>query len=242
MAAQSVPLSRAVTRGFKADQAVFTSLPRRAIAGYHLVSRSSGLSDADAQAISTWAPSHGGLILDQWNRISLNYQVLPSQRLALSRSCEGPTEYSGRGKKQVYTHTLIFDREALQLSEYQPIAIYRAALALGYFRYRNEPESLMPQVVLPIVYPRRDPRGWQQKARDLRLPNIESAVISLSGTSTLKLAHGGDRILLAEYILSQLPPEWPLRGSFSTSLVPSMVRPYKLTLVDLGSGGGAMLS
>ena len=47
-----------------AEQAIFTSLPRRGKAGYHLVARSPGVTDAEAKALATWSPSHGALIVD----------------------------------------------------------------------------------------------------------------------------------------------------------------------------------
>src|SRR5208337_2441493 len=49
----------------------------------------------------------GSLLLDQYNRVSVNFHPLPSGRFALSRTCEGPPEYSGRGGRQLYTHIMI---------------------------------------------------------------------------------------------------------------------------------------
>ena len=96
------------------EQAIFTSLPRHGRGGYHLVSRSKGVSGQEAQAISRWSPSHGSLLQDQSNRVSVNFFSLPGGRFALSRSCEGPPEYSGRGGRQLYTHILIIDSKNLE--------------------------------------------------------------------------------------------------------------------------------
>src|SRR5205823_490496 len=60
-----------------AEQAIFTSLPRRGKAGYHLVARSPGVSDAEANALTTWSPSHGGLVVDASNHSSANFHPLP---------------------------------------------------------------------------------------------------------------------------------------------------------------------
>src|SRR5271170_5441446 len=97
-----------------AEQAIFTSLPRRGKAGYHLVARSQGVSDLEAGALTTWSPSHGALIIDAANRTSVNFHNLPSNRYALSRTCAGLAEYSGRGGRQLYTHTLIVDDKMLK--------------------------------------------------------------------------------------------------------------------------------
>ena len=96
------------------EQAIFTSLPRHGRGGYHLVSRSKGVSGQEAQAISRWSPSHGSLLQDQSNRVSVNFFSLPGGQFALSRSCEGPPEYSGRGGRQLYTHILIIDSKNLE--------------------------------------------------------------------------------------------------------------------------------
>ena len=85
------------------------------------------------------------LIVDEKNRSSVNFHPLPSGRFALSRTCAGPPEYSGRGGRQLYTHFLIVDEATLQAAEFQPFLIYRDAAALGYFIFHHDPsESLQP--------------------------------------------------------------------------------------------------
>lgn len=111
-----------------AEQAIFTSLPRRGKAGYHLVARSPGVSDLEAGAVTTWSPSHGALIIDEANRISVSFYSLPSGRYAIARTCPGLAEYSGRGGRQLYTHTLVIDDKTLRQAGNQPWAVYRNAL------------------------------------------------------------------------------------------------------------------
>jgi len=41
------------------------------------------VSEAEAQAISTWSPSHDSLLLDEHNRVSVNFHPLPGGRFAL---------------------------------------------------------------------------------------------------------------------------------------------------------------
>src|SRR5262249_47040117 len=113
-----------------AEQAIFTSMTRLGKSGYHLVARSPGVSESDAITLATWSPSHGALIVDAANRTSVNFHPMPGGRYALSRTCEGPPEYSGRGGRQLYTHALILEKAKLQQACYQPFALYRDALAL----------------------------------------------------------------------------------------------------------------
>jgi hypothetical protein len=213
-----------------AEQAIFTSLLRRGKSGYHLVARSRGVSDLEAGALMTWSPSHGALITDAANRASVNYHSLPGGRFALSRTCEGPAEYSGRGGRQLYTQTLIVDDKALKQAGNQPWALFRAALALGYFHYRPDPEETLPPVRLLETYPNPDPACWSERLQALGLTSPDTLVEKLCKDQIVELAYDGDRALLAESLTGLVPPETRPQISFATSLRPSMVRPFLLVL------------
>jgi hypothetical protein len=215
-----------------AEQAIFTSLPRRGMAGYHLVARSPGVSDSEANALATWSPSHGALILDASNRSSANFHPLPGGRFALSRTCEGPGEYSGRGGRQLYTHVLIVDERRLRQADNQPFIVYRDALALGYFQYQPDPSSTLQPVRLSSLHCTHDEAYWTDRAAAIGLPSLRAVLEKLSSGEVVELAYAGDRLLLAECLVGLVPPESRLQVSFATSLRPSMVRPYQLVLID----------
>jgi GTPase-associated protein 1, N-terminal domain type 2 len=214
-----------------ADQAVFTSLPRRGRGGYHLVSRSQGVRAADAQALARWAPSHGALIADANNKTSVNYHPMPSGRFALSRTCAGPPEYSGRGGRQVYTHFLIVDEAVLQAVGFQPFSIYRNAIALGHLLYQPDPSEVLEPIRLSQLQPSRNASYWALRAIELGLPPLEPLRKQLQSGKRLRFGHPGDRIALAECLIGLLSPEVVTRASFATSLVPSSERPFVLALV-----------
>lgn len=214
-----------------AEQAIFTSLPRREKSGYHLVSRSPGVSDAEAAALSTWSPSHGALIVDASNGTSVNYHPLPGGRLALSRTCQGAAEYSGRGGRQLYTHALIVDEGVLGRAGNHPLTVYRDALALGYLHYRPDPDAMLRPVPLSSTYPERGPAFWDERAVALGIASPGASVQRLISGQHLELAYAGDRMLLAECLVGLVPPEARPRISFATSLRPSLVRPYQMVLI-----------
>jgi hypothetical protein len=214
-----------------AEQAVFTSLARRGRGGYHLVSRSRGVGAADAQALARWAPSHGALIADGRNRTSLNFHPLPSGRFALSRTCAGPPEYSGRGGNQLYTQFLIVDTAVMQAVGFQPFSIYRDAIALGYLLYQADPSDVLEPVRLSQLHPAWDAAFWAHRAVELGLPPLEPLQQQLQSGHPLRFAFSGDRIALAECLIGSRSPEVVTGTSFSTSLVPSTDRPFVLTLV-----------
>jgi len=214
------------------EQAIFTSLPRHGRGGYHLVSRSKGVSGPEAQAISRWSPSHGSLLQDQSNRVSVNFYALPGGRFGLSRSCEGPPEYSGRGGRQLYTHILILDDRNLEAVSWQPFVISNNALALGHLYYQINPPELLPSIELPGFHPVRDPAAWLDRAARLGLPPLEPLRDRLLAGRAVRFSFAGDRALLAECLIGCLPGDRVGRVSFATSLQPSSMRPFVLSLVD----------
>jgi hypothetical protein len=215
-----------------AEQAIFTSLPRRGRAGYHLVARSGGISDGEAAALTTWSPSHGALIIDEANPCSVNFHSLPGGRYALSRTRAGTAEYSGRGGRQLYTHTVVIDDRTLRRAGNHPCTVYRDALALGHLRYRADPETTLPAVRLSWNYPTLDAAAWTRRAQSLGLPTHEEVLAKLASGQAVELAYDGDRRLLVEGLIGRLPPEIRHQVSFATSLRPSMVRPYQLVLLE----------
>jgi hypothetical protein len=232
---QSTGVRNQGTHDVWVEQAIFTSLLRHGRGGYHLVSRSKGVSDADAQALSTWSPSHGSLLLDDHNRVSVNFHPLPDGRFALSRACEGPPEYSGRGGRQLYTHILILDDHTLKAAGGQPFVVYHNALALGYLFYQASPAERLERVRLPRFCFRRDPEAWLARSVELGMPPLEPLRDRLLAGRPVRFSYSGDRAALAECLLGTLPPDSIRRISFATSLEPSTVRPYILSLV--GAGG-----
>ena len=215
-----------------AEQAVFTSLVRRGREGYHLVSRSRGVDESEAQALARWAPSHGALIVDRSNRTSVNFHPLPSGKFSLSRTCAGPPEYSGRGGRQLYTHALIVDGAALESVAFRPFSIYRDAMALGYFLYQPNPKDVLEPVRVSQVHPIRDADFWASRARELDLLKPRLVVDRLLSGQTVQFTYNGDRTALAECLIGMLPAQAARRTSFATSLVPSAVRPFTLSLLS----------
>ena len=183
-----------------AEQAVFTSLVRRGRGGYHVVSRSRGVDESDAQALARWAPSHGALIVDGNNRTSVNFHTLPSGRFALSRTCAGPPEYSGRGGHQLYTHFLIVDDAALESVGFHPFSIYRDAMALGCLLYQLDPKEVLEPVRLSQLHPRRDASFWADRARELGFLKPRLVVDRLLSGQPARVAYTGDRAALGRVL------------------------------------------
>lgn len=131
------------------EQAIFTSARTRHAQGYHLTSRSPGITDDVARALSVWSPSHGGLIDTAPVAVSLSYFPLASNRGVLARSVYGGPEYSDRGGLQIVTRMLVFGREQLAGYANNPLHLARIALALGHLRLSGRLEPVLEPVELP---------------------------------------------------------------------------------------------
>jgi hypothetical protein len=127
---------------------------------------------------------------------------------------------------------LIVDEPVLRAVGFQPFALYRDAMAMGYLLYQHDPGDALEPVPISRLHPRRDAGFWTDRAVELALPPLEPLRDQLQSGSPLRFAYVGDRTALAECLIGLLPPESVRRTSFSTSLVPSSARPFVLTLVD----------
>jgi hypothetical protein len=213
------------------DQAIYTSLPRSGREGYHVVGRSRGVSETDARTLASWCPSHGALIVDEDNRASLNIHPLLEGRMVVSRSCEGPPEYSGRGGRQIYTHALIFDSQSLQRSGILPIALYLDALALGVFHYRPEPHAVLDEVELGECHRPLHRRGEGRHSLPISPAELTAIREQLASGRPVELRHSGNRSRFVEHLLGALPAGLAASMSLSTSLKPSTARPFALCLI-----------
>lgn len=211
----------------RADQAIYTSLPRSGREGYHVVSRSRGVTDTDARTLASWCPSHGSLIVDGENRASVNIHPVSDGRIAISRTIEGRPEYSGRGGRQVYTHAILVDSDAIRRSGIVPIALYLDAMALGVFRYRTDPGTTLEEVELGDCH---RPPGVGEPA-PLSTSELAGLRERLAVGDPVELHHPGDRRRFVEQLLGTLPRDLATTLSVSTSLTPSTARPFTLRII-----------
>lgn len=212
------------------EQAVYTSLARDGKSGYHLVSRSRGIAAADVRALAAWSPSHNALVVDQANPFSVNYHPLAEGRHALSRTCQGPPEYSGRGGRQIYTHALIFGPSELERAGLRPTAAFRDAQAQGLLRYRADPDPVLEPIELGRCHRDPGPAFWEARLRELIPDDPRGIRACLLSGGVVQLRHPGDRARLVECLLGCLPADLVASLSFSTSLQASASRPFRLSI------------
>ena len=94
---------------------------------------------------------------------------------------------------------------------------------------------MLEPVPLPLLHFRRDAGSWKDRAVELGLPPLGPLLARIQSGHPLRFAYAGDRTALTECLLGLLSPEAVRRTSFSTSLVPSSVRPFLLALTNESS-------
>lgn len=210
------------------EQAIFTSADTDRAQGYQIVSRSPGLSEADARELAVWGPSHDSLVERPGKHASTNFFRLASGQYCVSRTVLAGAEYSGRGGELVYTQFLIVPADILARFRNNPFAILRAAMAIGALEVREHfPESLEPLRL-----------GGRSATVDLALlaqlaidpgPTAMATLIQAALASDhLAVASGTPCEQLIAGLINLLPVECRIEFSFSTGLKYSPSRPVRI--------------
>jgi hypothetical protein len=217
------------------EQAIFTSAVTRRGSGYHLVSHSAGLTDADARELTAWGPSHDSLVQTDRSARSVNFFPLVSGAYCVSRTVCAGEEYSERGGWRVFTHCLVIEPADLARFANNPFAVVRAALAVGEL---DVPEVL-PQWLESLTL-----SGRASKVEHTLLYRVASrvAVDELVRLITAAFEHRQllvstaiDAELLIAGVVNTLPPDRRPEFSFSTGLRFSTQRPFRVTVVPVNA-------
>jgi hypothetical protein len=103
--------------------------------------------------------------------------------------------------------------------------------------YRADPPERLEPVRLSALHIARDEAAWIAHSIELGLPPLDPLRSKLLAGRPVRFTYAGDRALLAECLLGSLPAHSIRRTSFATSLEPSHVRPYILSLVGASGHG-----
>jgi hypothetical protein len=210
------------------EQAVFTSAQTSRMRGYHLVARSAGIDDDLAQQLTRWGPTNGSLLDDDINACSLNYFPLDEGCLAATRSVYGGPEYSNRGELRVVTIMLVLRRPQLAGYANNPLAVMRAAQALGHLRLPRELPPRLASLELPEDTWIGDAPATPLSPSDQSLR--DEAVESLRNGVRVAVAGLHKPLAALEALVHLLTPPERLELSFTSGLKPSVRRGFRLHL------------
>ncbi|MBN2293748.1 MAG: hypothetical protein JXM70_15075 [Pirellulales bacterium] len=210
------------------EQAVFSSDETEKMAGYQILGTSPGLLPKDLKELTTWGPSHGSLLGSGPDASSFNFHRLPSGAYCVSRTTAAGAEYSGRGGLRVYTQNLVLPPSELARFANNPFAVLRAALAGGDLVVHDK----VPRKLEPIrLLGRAAAVDSALLARLHVKPGIEwlGRIIEAALNSPQLVVAGSptpEHVIAG--LINCLPPECRTEFSFSTGLLFSPRRPFRI--------------
>jgi hypothetical protein len=218
-----------------AQQAIFTSCRTSRLDGYQLVATSPGVTQSQADELSAWGPAHDSLLHPTVRAGSVNFHRLADGTWCISKTLPAGAEYSGRSGPRIYTTCLLADGDLLDRFSNQPFRLLDAVLAAGHFRVLTRIAETLPVIALrgraaPLLLPLVEPLS--DDATRLRVLALMDA--ALDGHNLLVRSRENLRVLL-DRMLNVLPLEVRSELSFSTGLVSSPQRPFRLLPAPLDS-------
>ncbi|HEX4145071.1 MAG TPA: hypothetical protein VHY91_16310 [Pirellulales bacterium] len=218
-----------------AQQAVFTSGRCRQREGFHLISRSGGLTKADAQLLVRRLPWCDALSTIDPSPTGTSYCELADDSICISRTIRlsggpiarglGPDETA-----QLLTHCLVVPREVFERFANNPFAILRAVSASG-FVVSHEPVAARLQ---PVRLSGRAPEVDRILLANLARhpgPAVLAGLVHEARERMRLIVVGSRSEELLAGLISVLPVNERPDFSFSVGLRPSLRRPVRIVAV-----------
>ena len=207
------------------EQALFTSALTQQARGYHLVARSSGVTDRMAKTLAMWSPTHDSLTQPHLSADSINFFQLDQDWSALTRTVRGESEYSNRGGLRLETNILVFRTSQLSTHDYNPLSVAALALALGHLRLRAQAPRLLDSLQLPSS-------AWATRIHEAKSADGDedtiTKLIRLTSQSRVMVVGAESPRKVVGTLLQRLPADRRAGLTFSTGLRPSLHRPFRV--------------
>ncbi len=207
------------------DQAVFTSARTARGDGYQVVGRSEGVTDAEAQELAAWGPSHDSLIDAGASAVSYNLLRLASGRMCASRTLPAGAEFSQRGGLRVYTQFLLVDEATFEKFACNAFAILKATLADGFQRVLDQEPASLPKIKLTGRASVVDRAAVDRLRGRLGAGGVAAVMQVLLGDAPVAVAGALSPYLVYTAAVNCLPPECRGHFTFTTGLKYSVRRP-----------------
>lgn len=209
------------------EQAVFASSDRGRMKGYQLVSKSPGVDREVSQELCRWAPTQ--MMSNDPDEWTINYFPVTPEFVAVTRTVLGGPEYSRRGASQVVTLILLLRDTQFEFYDYNPVAVSKTAMAMGYLRLPlNMEQEQIPQATLPIRPIIEPHASIQHETSEGDSYSVLDEVRELLVDSRRVAVVGCPKPYEAVHRLIQsIPLNCRKEISFTTGLSPSVRRPFQ---------------
>lgn len=206
------------------QQALFTSLQAGENEGYQIAGHSPGVAGATHRELTAWGPSHDSLQAGV-SESSINAHTLSDGRYCLSLTRTTSGEYSGRGTN-VATSMLIADREAVALCGSHPLRLLEAALAAGWTSGETSEEITLLGRSQPVHL-----EAVAEACGVFGPQTLAALVERVQRDEPLGIVLDQDQRLLIDALFSLLATELRPTITFTTGLLPSAKRAFRLHLL-----------
>ena len=213
------------------EQAIFGLLATDRAAGYQVVARSPGVSEADARELAVWGPTHDSMLASSPEAESLNFHPLPSGAHCVSLTAWVDWNHNGMGQS-VSTRCLIVPPEVLARFGNNPFALVCAASANGDWQVGDLHGMKLGPLTIAGGAAAVDQPLLGQLAVDPGPENMAALVQSACEATRLAVCGTPSPAQLVAGLFSCLPPECRLEFSFSTGLKFSPQRPFRIVALS----------
>ncbi len=212
------------------EQALFTTDTSEPSSDYRLVAASPGITPGDLRELSAWAPTRGSLCDVRSGAASVNFHPLPSGGWCVARTAL--VGQPSRGAGQTATLSFVVQASAFARFANNPFALLRAIRAAGLL----EPHGDIVLPLAPFQLPGRasavDEGLVAQLTDRWGARRVAWLIQSALSCDALAVVGVERRELLLAGLMNCLPIECRPELSFSTGLVHSPRRPFRVMAVS----------
>jgi GTPase-associated protein 1, N-terminal domain type 2 len=217
------------------QQAIFASGPRRQREGFHLVSRTSGLTKSDANLLLRRLPWCDALSPADRPATGTCYWQLDDESFCISRSMRLSEKHAdGQPREhnapQLLTHCLVVPRGVFAQFADNPFAVVSAVGAAGYLLSHEPAGGKLQPIRLAGRTPAVDHILLGNLAREFG-PAVVAALVHEAIEHERLIVVGPQGESLVAGLMSVLPVELRRDFSFSIGLRPSLRRPVRIVAV-----------
>ena len=212
------------------EQAIYASARTPQADGYQIIAASAGVTAADRRELARWCPSHDGISTEGPASRSVNFFRLTSGTYCVSQSGAAHAEYSGRGGTHVRTRCYLLSPAVLARFGNNPFKVLQAVEARSSDRICDGPKDLQPLRVHGCST-LLDSGVLLELAVSNRARNMARLVDAAISGERLLVRGAHDAETLCAGLMSALPTSLRPAISFSTGLLPSLRRPFRLIFI-----------
>jgi len=211
------------------QQATFTSARTSRSDGYHLISRSRGVDQAAARALSMWGPSHDSLLPSASSAVS--YFRLPGGEFCVARTTREELEHSGRCKR-IHTHMLLISPADFAKLEFHPILLHELARSVEQFRTAIPSSELADEVELPWPNTKIELELLERVTLADEMGLVPGLCEAVSSGGKIGLVHAARPLHLLAGLFFWMPQELRAEVSFTSGLKYSPRRDFRLLCLE----------